>query len=105
MGQGTIVLSRARGGYRDMFRPYLVLIDDIEIGRIKRGQTLRFDVPAGAHRLQLKIDWCTSAPLIAEVEAGQAISFVCAPGGSPVGAIAAVTAGADEYISLRHTQN
>ena len=97
---GTIVLSRARGGYRDVLRRYAVLVDDTKVGRIGRGETLRLDVPAGAHRLQLKIDWCSSAPLTAVVEGGEAVGFACAPGGEASEALNSVTAGRNAYIIL-----
>ncbi|MFE2425847.1 hypothetical protein ACFXJ5_03645 [Streptomyces sp. NPDC059373] len=100
---GTIVLSRAQDGYRDLLRRYAVLIDDTQVGWIARGQTLRFDVPAGPHRLQLKISWCSSAPLTAMVEAGETTSFLCAPGGEASETLTSVTAGAGDYIALRPT--
>ncbi|WP_329314348.1 hypothetical protein [Streptomyces sp. NBC_01262] len=100
---GTIVLSRTQDGYRDLLRRYAVLFDDTQVGWISRGQTLRFEVPAGAPRLQLKISWCSSAPLTALVEAGQTTSFLCAPGGEASEALTSVTAGAGDYIALRPT--
>lgn len=100
---GAIVLSRAPDGYRDALRRYTVLIDDIQVGRIGRGRTLRFDVPAGVHRLQLKISWCSSAPLVVPVEAGGTASFLCAPGGEPSEGLTSVTSGAGDYITLTPT--
>ncbi|TDT95976.1 hypothetical protein EDD99_7818 [Streptomyces sp. 846.5] len=97
------MLSRAKGGYRDVFRRYRVIIDDTQVGLIGRGQTLRFDVPAGAHQLQLKIDWCSSAPLTAVVEAGEAVCFVCAPGDEMSEALNSVTAAKNDYIILQPT--
>ncbi|NUS17838.1 MAG: hypothetical protein HOY69_41665 [Streptomyces sp.] len=102
-GHGTVVLSRAHGGYRDALRSYAVLIDDTHVGSIRRGQTLRFQVPPGAHQLQLKIAWCTSQPLNALVEEGQTACFVCSPGGDASEALDAVTANAGDYISLQRT--
>ena len=58
------------------------------------------DVSAGEHRLQLKIDWCSSAPLTAVAEAGEAVCFVCAPGGEASEALSSVMAGRDAYITL-----
>ena len=101
--QGTLVVSRARDGYRDRFRRYKVFIDDAQVGLIGRGQTLRFDLPAGPHRLQLRIAWCSSPTLTATVEAGETTSFRCAPGGDPSEALDAVTVGAADYIALQQT--
>ncbi|MFB7338220.1 hypothetical protein ACFC00_42515 [Streptomyces adustus] len=56
LGYGTVVLSRAQSSYRDALRGYAVLIDDTQVGSIRRGQTLRFEMSPGEHQLQLKID-------------------------------------------------
>ncbi|MBK3563912.1 MULTISPECIES: hypothetical protein [unclassified Streptomyces] len=100
---GTVVLSRERGGYRDMLRGYDVLIDDTRVGSIRRGKTVRFEVPPGEHRLQLKIAWCSSRPLTVQVVEGGTVSFVCAPGGGASEGITAVTVNKDDYITLRQT--
>lgn len=101
--QGTIVVSRAPDGGRDQFRRYKVFIDDTQVGLIGRGRTLRFDLPVGPHRLQLKIAWCSSPTLTAMVEPGEPTSFRCAPGGEPSEALSAVTVGAADYIALQRT--
>ena len=101
--QGTLVVSRAPDGGRDRFRRYKVFVDDTQVGLIGRGQTLRFDLPTGPHRLQLRIAWCSSPTLTAMVEPGQATSFRCAPGGEPSEALNAVTVGAADYIALQQT--
>jgi len=59
-GNATIVLSRRRGGYRDILRSYLVTIDGKELAKIKRGQTVELPVTAGSHEVFVKIDWCRS---------------------------------------------
>ncbi len=101
--QGTLVVSRAPDGGRDRFRRYKVFVDDTQVGLIGRGQTVRFDLPAGPHRLQLRIAWCSSPTLTAMVEPGEATSFRCAPGGDPSEALDAVTVGAADYIALQQT--
>ena len=101
--QRTIVVSRAPDGGRDQFRRYKVFVDDTQVGLIGRAQTLRFDLPAGPHRLRLKIAWCSSPTLTAMVEPGESTSFRCAPGGEPSEALSAVTVGAADYIALQQT--
>ncbi|WP_055586120.1 hypothetical protein, partial [Peterkaempfera griseoplana] len=102
-GQGTVVLSRVQDGYRDALRRYTVLVDDATVGTIRRGRTLRLALPAGPHRLQLKVDWCASRPLTAVVEPGGTVSFVCSPGGDASEGLGAVGAGRDDYITLQQT--
>lgn len=101
--RGTIQLSRVQGGYRDRLRRYSVLIDGRQAGRVGRGRTLRFDVPAGAHTLQLKVDWCLSARLTVEAEPGKIVYFTCAPNGDAVEALASVTVKSSDYIALWQT--
>lgn len=100
---GAIVLSRVQGGYRDLLRRYVVLIDGVQAGRIARGQTLRFDVPADVHHLQLKIDRLSSARLTALVEPGKRVTFVCSPGGDASAGLNAITASDGGYIALWQT--
>ncbi|WP_328752788.1 hypothetical protein OHT57_45145 [Streptomyces sp. NBC_00285] len=100
--QGTIELTRVQDGYRDFLRSYAVLIDEVPVGKIRRGQTLHLEVPASSHQLRLTIAWCSSASMTADVEAGTPTCFVCAPGNQP-SAITAVTAGANDYIALWRT--
>jgi hypothetical protein len=100
---GAIQLSRVQGGYRDLLRRYAVLIDGVQAGKIGRGQTLRFDVSPGVHKLQLKIDWCSSTPLTAEAELGKSVYFACSPGGDASEALAATTVNKSDYIALWQT--
>ncbi|WP_316783201.1 aldo-keto reductase family protein [Streptomyces sasae] len=102
-GCGTVVLSRVRGSCRDALRGYAVLIDDTQVGSIGRGQTLRFEVSPGAHRLQLKIAWCTSRPLTASVEEGRTAWFICSPGDDASEGLDAVGANREDYITLQQT--
>ncbi len=62
-------------GYIDAARAYRVLIDGVVVNRIKQGKTLQVDVPPGEHRLQLKIDWCSSKPLSFAVAEGERLTF------------------------------
>lgn len=100
---GAIVLSRVQGGYRDLLRRYVVLIDGVQAGRIARGQTLRFYVPSAVHHLQLKIDWLSSARLTALVEPGKTVAFVCSPGGDASVGLNAITVSDGGYIALWQT--
>lgn len=101
-GCGVVVLSRIPDGYRDAFCRYAVLVDDVRVGGIRRGERLRFEVPPGEHRLQLRIDWCSSPPVTVLVEPGETVDFVCSPGGDASEGLA-VGAGRDRYITLRRT--
>lgn len=90
-------MARSEAGFQDRFRRYRILIDGVEVGRIRRGETLRFPVPAGRHSLRLKIDWVSSRAWPFTVANGQAKAFGCAPGGGFGGADDAD----GEYLVLR----
>jgi hypothetical protein len=95
-----IVLTRAPGGWRDRFRSYLVVIDDKEVGQVRRGQRLEIPITPGHHEIFLKIDWCTSPTV--EVDAGphDAIEMSCAPAGPATAGLSAVAGNTDAYITL-----
>lgn len=52
-----IILARDNG-YADRIRKYRVLIDNQDVGKIASGETAKYEVNAGRHTLQVKIDWC-----------------------------------------------
>ena len=101
---GAIVLTRVKGGYRDMLRGYKLLVDGAERGVVKRGQQVRVELAPGMHTLQLKIDWCTSQEERVFLRPGELGYFSCAPGGHPLAALADVSVGKDQYVSLWRTE-
>jgi hypothetical protein len=96
----TIVISRKRGGWRDWARSYLVMLDDQDVGKIKRGERLELPVPAGPHELFLKIDWCQSRSFTFDARQGEAVEFLCEPGGTPSAGLRQVLSDTDAYIKL-----
>jgi hypothetical protein len=82
----------------DKTRAYKVLLDGTQIGDIRQGESKPFEVPQGAHTLQLKVDWCTSKPLHFDLT-DEPLTFEC---GSNAGksALAAFFKSKD-YIWLR----
>lgn len=44
-------------GYADRLRAYTIVLDDEKIGEVKDGETKRFSLAPGNHRLALRIDW------------------------------------------------
>lgn len=77
----TIVLTRERRGYRDRFRSYAVIVDDAQVAKVKRGQTLRLPVSPGRHGIYLRIDWCRSPGVDVDASPGEIINMYCAPAG------------------------
>jgi hypothetical protein len=92
-GSATITLSRAKGGGRDLLRAYKVLIDDVQVAKIRRGQRLTLPVSAGQHTVRLTIDWTSSLPLELDLAPGASAELACAPAGPGFTA--------DNYIELK----
>ncbi len=55
-----VQLIRESRLWRDRFRPYDVLIDDVTLGSVRNGDTSEFVVSPGEHSIRLKVDWCGS---------------------------------------------
>jgi hypothetical protein len=100
----SITVTR-ESGYTDRLRAYTILVDDIEIGRIRDGETCSFPLASGHHQIRLKIDWCGSETLSFELPSGGCAMFSC---GSPLRGPALVLAllyvlfRRNQYIWLRH---
>lgn len=84
MGQvsGHLVVRRSKGGGRDRWRSYGISVDRRHRGRIKRGGELVIDVEPGPHTVMATIDWGRSQELLVDVQAGDRVELVVAPGGS-----------------------
>jgi hypothetical protein len=72
-----IVLSRLRRPLGDLLQAYAVFVDGSRRGEIRRGQTLRFDVSPGEHRLHLEIEFCRSRELTLAVSPGEEVRLTC----------------------------
>ena len=96
----AIVLTRARGGWRDRARGYVVMIDDQEVAKVRRSQRLELPVTPGRHEVFLKIDWCRSPTVTVDAQPGEIIQLFCEPGGSPREGLRDVTGNTGSYITL-----
>jgi hypothetical protein len=102
----TIAVTRARGGWRDLLRKYLIMIDGAVAGKIRRGQTLELPVTPGRHEIFLKVDWCRSPSVELDASPGEVIDLRCAPGGSAMEGLGAVLGDATaSYISLTRVED
>jgi len=59
----------------NMGREFGVYLDGQKIGTISNGEIKEFDVPAGRHQLQAKIDWCSSNDLDFKLNEDEIVSF------------------------------
>jgi hypothetical protein len=79
-------VTRKHSRWRDRGRAYRVLIDGLEVGKLRHGRSEEFDVRPGKHGIRLKIDWMGSDELPVNVHAGQTAAFVCEPNGRAIDA-------------------
>lgn len=93
-----VTISRSAHGNRDRLRRYKVLIDGVEVGRIKRGQVVETIVEPGRHTLAIVIDW-TSSEVTFDVAERDVVHFVCSPGGTARRGLRDLTSGA-QWVSI-----
>jgi hypothetical protein len=93
---GELVVSRPAGWYQDLLRRYEVVVDGRVAGRLRRGEELRVDVPAGRHRVQARIDWTGSPPVEVDVPPSGTVTVTVTPDDPVRGLFSS-----DRYLRLR----
>ena len=71
----TLIIKRKKE-YFNFLRNYQIFVDEKKIGEISYGETKEFEINSGIHKLEAKIDWCSSAVMdtnITEVEKKEVI--------------------------------
>jgi len=76
-GVGSLLVRRLGNGWQDRFRAYVVLIDNGAVGKLKRGESARFELSPGPHTVQVAIDWKRSAAF--DVSGEERLAFLCGP--------------------------
>jgi hypothetical protein len=93
-----VEVSRSAHGNRDRLRRYKVLVDAVEIGRVKRGETVATTVGPGFHLLAIVIDG-TSSEVTFNADDRDSFHFRCAPAGSAREGLRDLTSGA-QWVSI-----
>lgn len=73
-------------------------MDGVEVGRVKRGETIDTTVGPGHHTLAIVIDG-TSSEMTFHVAERPAFHFVCSPGGRARDGVGDLTSGA-QWVSI-----
>lgn len=102
--RGLLVVSRAPARGRDMFRSYVVYVDNKPRAKLRRGTQARIELALGKHTVWLGIDWCTSPELGIEITPGSEVILNCGPNPSSRGAFNDVAKSRNDYIWLRSAQ-
>ena len=74
---GSLLVRRLAYRWQDRFRAYVVLIDDRAVGKLKRGESARFELSPGPHTVQVAIDWKRSAAF--DISGEARLAFLCGP--------------------------
>ena len=100
-----LIVTRRTGYYVDGARAYKVFIDNNEVGKIRQGEELKFNLDEGIHSIRFTIDWCSSREIIFDIKSqDKPIEVECFPGCSGCNilfAIFFVTFGSQNYILAR----
>lgn len=83
----------------DHLRAYHVLLDGDQIGEIRSGETLVYDVGSGRLEFQLKISWCWSRKIQLDLDAESSVRLRCSPR-NLLTVFYGITFGRHEYIKL-----
>jgi hypothetical protein len=86
---------------RDRLRRYRILLDGVEVGRIKRNDTWEGSVPPGRHQLRVAIDWKSSPTMAIEVRGDSSTVLDCGPTGGLRKSLRQLFAPNDEYLFIR----
>ncbi len=65
----SIVFHRA-SGWVDRWRAYRIVVDGVDVTKLKRNQSVTIDVTAQEHVLQAQVDWCSSPVLVVDLSKG-----------------------------------
>ena len=89
------------GGYSDRLRSYKVFVNDEHVGNVARNSALDLDVPSGAVKVQARIDWGRSRPLVVNAAPNQTVEVEVSNNWGPLLGIWGATFGAGSYLLLR----
>lgn len=92
--------------YSNRLRKIKLFLDGKQLGVIANGETISFETNAGTHKLQAKIDWCTSNTIDLTITGNEKRSFDLTSFArhSSLGVFAAIyyiTFGAGKYLNLK----
>lgn len=91
-----VSVRRVDSWYPDALRRYRVLIDDEEVGRLKRGEAIELPLRPGPHVIQAAIDWKRSASFDISGDGEETIRFRCGPRATPLTALFVIFKHADD---------
>ena len=90
------LIIRRGHAYRDKLRDYKVLVDGEVVGKVSDGGEFTHELTAGEHKVQCKVDWCSSPEPIVTVPEEGSLNMTVAPNGG------ALTAGIQALLEPKN---
>ena len=92
-------VTRAVSPIRDALRRYKILVDGETVGTLRRDETLDLRLTRAVHRVEARLDWTGSGPLLLDLFDGEPRRLEVAPNGSGATAFGQVFS-RDRYLIL-----
>jgi hypothetical protein len=89
------------GGFADSLRSYKIIVNGSQVGTIAKNSVLDIEVPDGPLRIEARIDWGRSRPLLIEAAPDQRIEIEVSNHWGALLALWAITFGFDRYLILK----
>ncbi len=86
----------------DALRPYVIYVNDKEVGVVARDRVVDFPVPTGQLVIEAYCDWAGSPPLTVEVAPFERVDIEVINPRRPLTAAWAATFRPNSYLTLRH---
>ena len=89
------------GGSADFLRSYKIIVNGSEVGIIAKESVLDIEVPSGPLRIEARIDWGRSRPLLIEAAPDQRIEIEVSNHWGLLLSLWAITFGSGSYLVLK----
>jgi len=89
--------------FRDRLRAYRIFVDGTNVGDVRAGGQVELEISPGRHRVEARVDWCSSTPLSVEAS-GEPIRLEVGSDWSswnPFELLARLTWKKNEYLYVR----
>ncbi len=89
-----------RSEFADWLRSYKIFVNGAQVGTIARSSVLELAVPSGQLKIEARVDWGRSQPLVIDAAPSQRIQIQVSNHWGALLALWAVTFGAGSYLTL-----
>jgi hypothetical protein len=101
---GWLEVSRARRGTTGLLVAYSVMVDGVEVGKVKRGESHVVGVAPGCHEVYAAVAWARSPSVTVDAVPGQTTRLVCWPKFQAWQWRAALANSTEEIVLLRDSE-